>query len=287
MTIKDKNILIKLNTNPNIPSKDKNFDCDINKLQKWSTGYGYKYQKDLFEVGKQIKRISFSDFIFELKKCIETLPPSLLKKATILVSEHKSNKWVAEIANNYFPEYFNSNKNFLSLGHEDANEFILSLNKIPVQNWPNNLVLFDDGGFSGKQMARHVKAISEKIGANSKTQTNIFVIIPFMTNVAKQALNNLNLSKKIKLNLCNNKIIPTVKESLSEKSLNSLNELYGDILNENADLDSGIAITYFDHKVPNSQSFLFSLIAREIMPSIKPPYITNMTKNIQLRTKQG
>lgn len=269
-----KYFLTKLNTKPDIPSKYTNFDYNTSKLREWSQGYENKYQDAISEAGNQIKRISFSDFLNGLKKCIDTLPQSLLRQATVLVSEHKSNKWVAEIANNYFPKDFGNNTNFLSLGHEDANDFVMSLNQIPTEAWPNDIVLFDDGGFSGKQMTRHVKAIAKKIGTEAKTRTTIFVVIPFMTNVAKELLTNIKFPKNIKLSVHTAEIIPTAKEILSKKCFDSLNELCGNILKNDSNEDSGIATTYFDHKIPNSQSFLFSIIARETMPSIKPPYIT-------------
>jgi hypothetical protein len=269
-----KELSVKLNTQPNIPSKDKNYTFNQGNLNHFIVTYGDTYKGALTATGKAITRVSFGDFLNALGLCLDRLPKTSLARSTVLVAEHKSNKWVAEIAQKYYPKKMGTTPRCLSLGHGGACEYVKNLDKIPVKQWPTTILLFDDAAFSGKQMTGHVTAITEKM-MSQKAGGDIYVVIPFITQVAMKALSNIKLPNNIKLNVISEKTIPTLKELLSAEDFNSMNEICAGVLNNNgeSDEDSGIATTYFDHKVPNNQSFVFSVIARDTMPRIKPPYI--------------
>jgi hypothetical protein len=274
-----KNFLVEVNANPNIPPKEKNYNFNRPGFNCALSSYDEKYAPALSTTADSIRRVSFNDFIASLGHCVNRLPKNLLSHATVLVSEGKSNKWVAEIALKYFPQNFIRNvTTFLSLGHEEGTEFVKTLGLIPAKNWPKDLVLFDDAGFSGNQMSKHVTAIINKMSAE-KGERNIYIVVPFVTNVALTVLNSIILPKNIKLHIITDTVVPTVRETLSEENFDALNELCGEVLTKGNEKetgqkeDSGIAFTYFDHKIPNNQSFIFSVIARETMPNVKPPYI--------------
>jgi hypothetical protein len=67
--------------------------------------------------------------------------------------------------------------------------------------------------------------------------------------------------------------VATVKELLSPKTYQILsNSLFLQYLH--VENDNGVSLSYFDHKIPNSQSFLFAGggWGADFMPPIKPPY---------------
>lgn len=276
------NYLVEMNSNPNIPLKGKNYDADPNQIVNWANNNAPTCVNALTVAGAQLRRVSFPDFLKAVEGCINQLPPKTLQNSVILVAEGKSNKWVAEIAMKYFPKNFGSNTKCLELGQQDAGVFVKTLDKIPSKAWPTNIVLFDDAGFSGKQMTGHLKKIAEKIGPQQIT-TNVYAVLPFVTIVAVNELKKAeqlfqeSSRGKMQLKVVYSELIPTVKEILPAGDFNELNNYLGEILEpkqgENQGKDSGIAVTYFDHKIPNNQSFLFTAIARDTMPKITPPYL--------------
>jgi hypothetical protein len=109
-----------------------------------------------------------------------------------------------------------------------------------------------------------------------KVSGTIFVVVPFVTSVAKGKLETLastSLSSKIKVSLHSYKTIPTVKELMTESRFKKLCEIFPDQLMSDKEeaVDTGIGMTYFQHKAPNGSSFL--LYAQNILPPITPPYI--------------
>ncbi len=271
-----KNFFIELNPNLIIPDKAKNYDVAPEAIQNWAATKAPLCQDALATVEKNIRRVSFSEFSNGLKACVAQLPKNLLKDCVVLVANRKSNKWVAEVAKNYFPDKFSEKTIFLELGHEEANEFVKTLDEIPKKVWPTNIVLFDDASFSGNQMTSHVNKIVEKLTPQGSS-TNLYVVVPIVTQVALDRLEKIRAQltekgSKIKLTIAHATKIATVKEILSEAELKAVNDYWGGALGKEGE-DSGIALTYFDHKVPNSQSFLFATIGREVMPNITPPYI--------------
>lgn len=276
------NFLVDMNSNPNIPQKGKNYDADPNQIVIWANSYAPTCVNALTVAGANLRRVSFTDFLKGVEACINQLPAKTLQNSVILVAEDKSNKWVAEIAMKYFPKNFSSNTKCLELGQQEAGVFVNTLDKIPQKIWPANIVLFDDAGFSGKQMTGHLKKIAQKIGPQ-QTKTNVYAVLPFVTNVAVNELEKArqlfqeNSKGNMQLRVVYSEIIPTVKEILPPADFDELNNYLGEILEpkqgDNKGKDSGIAVTYFDHKIPNNQSFLFTAIARDTMPKITPPYL--------------
>ncbi len=272
------NYLVEINSNPNIPQKGKNYDADPNQIIVWAQNNAPSCVDALTAAGGHLRRVSFPEFLKGIEACIRQLPAKTLQNSVILVAEGKSNKWVAEIAKKYFPQNFGSNTKFLELGQQEAGVFVNTLGKIPQKVWPANIVLFDDAGFSGKQMTGHLKKIADKMGLQ-QPKTNVYAVLPFVTNVALEELENTQqlFQGNLQLRVVYSEKIPTVKEILPAADFNELNNYLGEILEPkqgvNKGKDSGIAVTYFDHKIPNNQSFLFTAIARDTMPKITPPYL--------------
>lgn len=265
---------VKLPRDLAVPDRSKMLDFDPRRLETWAarTCYG-ETERVVSSVSGLIRRISFPEFSQALGRCIDTLPKGLDKRCVVLTSEHKSNQWVAEVAKAH--HQFNSN--YLSLGHEHASDFVAYLDRTPAGKCPKEIVLFDDASFSGNQMTNHVNAIKAKLLEKGVT-CNIRVIVPFATRVALDRLQNIQPEGDVNISVHCDQAIPTIKEQLPQDDFQILDtyseETWGVSLSnpDNIEQDSGIAGVYFDHKIPNKQSFILSIFAREAMPRISPPY---------------
>ena len=254
--------IIKFNFNPPRPDKAKSYDLDPNVAERWIATYDQKYHEALKELISKVRRISFPEFCTALTKCVENLPKAINGKATILITPDKSNQWVAEIAccfNKFTGKY-------QLLGHDDARDYVEFLDTAKPRDLPRDVVLFDDAGYSGKQMARHVEAIVKKMGA-IKAKGNIHVVVPFATSIAFDKIKKIEAGPGIHINIVIPERIKTVKESMSPENYKLLMEIFEQLTEE----DSGITATYLDSKVPNGSSFI--LYGNNLLPAINPPYI--------------
>ncbi|MBS0651058.1 MAG: hypothetical protein JSR93_07850 [Verrucomicrobia bacterium] len=257
-----------------VPNKSKQLDFEPHRLETWAaTHCDSETEPVVASVSGLVRRISFPQFSQALGRCINTLPKGLANRCVVLTSEHKSNQWVAEVAKSH--HQFNST--YLSLGHDHASDFVEYLERTPVGKCPKEIVLFDDASFSGNQMTNHVNAIKAKL-IEKGVKCNIRVVVPFATRVALDRLQNIQPEGNVNITLHCDEVIPTIKQQMSPENFQILDtystETWGVPLSnpENIEQDSGIAGVYFDHKIPNNQSFILSAFARETMPRISPPY---------------
>lgn len=180
--------VVEINPLPLRPDKSKNYDLNPDVIGPWVQSFDEEFHPALGEMVTKVRRVSFPEFSVALGRCVLSLPKSLNGKAVILVSQLKSNQWVAELASTYFK----FTGTYLSLGHDDASDYVALLSKIPVKQWPTDIVLFDDASYSGNQITRHVTAIVDTMKANGAPGT-VHVAIPFITNVALAKLQGINL----------------------------------------------------------------------------------------------
>jgi hypothetical protein len=122
-------------------------------------------------------------------------------------------------------------------------------------------------------MHDHLVAINDGLSTLSGRHFSIHVAVPFITSVARRRLQSIPKKGNIDIHLSSHQIVPTVKELLTPRTYQILsNSLFLQYLHD--ENDNGVALSYFDHKIPNSQSFLFAGggWGADFMPCIKPPY---------------
>jgi hypothetical protein len=156
------------------------------------------------------------------------------------------------------------------LGHEHAEAITTSLRASSPRSWSKQYVLFDDASFSGNQMTSHLSELSAVL-AEDRTPRDIYVVIPYVTPVALAKLEGVARPDHIRIHVIHEEVIPTLKMQMEEDSFRLLNAHVEEDFASGQE-DSGIATIYFDHKVPNVQSFALSRIVRECAPRISPPY---------------
>lgn len=252
------------------PSKDYNFNID---------GFVYWVERQSFltddvrdalkDLGPLIRRVSFVEFSKALNNCLKKLPNGLLERAEVLGSAHKSNQWVAEIARSYMkPSIFS----YKELGHDHASAITKSLMRESPECWANEYVLFDDASFSGNQMTGHLNELV-KVFERSFSRRDIYVVVPFVTSVAISKISKIKAPPHVHIHMIYEETVPTLRMQMKEESFAALNLYVEEDFSSEEEVDKGVATIYFDHKVPNAQSFALSRIQRECAPSISPPYL--------------
>jgi hypothetical protein len=244
-----------------------------------------------FDAFRSNLALSIADILMQLK---DFDPSEDSQETYVLVEDHKSNKWVAELAMPHFdPERQFS---YRTLGEDNATKFceyldhLLELKKIDDKTkLPKHIFLFDDGSYSGRQMYEHVNAIIKKYDVIAHDGIGIYVIVPYCTIIAKNKLMDLQReaqSKKIQLLIAKHVEIPTIpqaieraiqdkaiKESLQGQSLENLLDKINNTLFPKDKLGGchTRGVFCFDHKIPNTASFIPGL-RPFITPVEIPPY---------------
>ena len=175
------------------------------------------------------QHVSHQQFVTALE---ETTVPSINQiigneKYIVVVRPKKSNEWVFELALNKLD---NLPTNVVSSEHE-AIKFVNSNSDI------KHIVLFDDGSYSGSQMASSVEILNKQLAGS----VQIDVAIPFMTPKAEQLIVEQGA------------VVATHNKMLSLDQLFTPAEI--EILGKGGKIDtadyylSSRSLTTFDHKV--------------------------------------
>ena len=265
----EKNYNTNFNPNPTIPSENDNYQINEAKRNEWIDAHQEAHKPLMKEIAGKVTRITFKTFKRSLGNSVLSAKTELAKKLDIdkkdlkdriivLVENNKSNQWVAELAAKDFG--LKASK-YYRLGDKDANKFIDHINDHTDQTERSEfknkvVVLLDDGSYSGTQITDHVKHIL-KI-RKDLSLAGVCVIIPYMTQNAKELLQStvkkLIGEKSNEFTLSDSKIIPTVATILSQKKLETINQLWWPN-EEDTQQANGRGLYYFDHKIPNYASF--------------------------------
>ncbi len=203
---------------------------------------------------ENLRRISEEEFeeklLMSYTKAMELLTNEDLTSTSFIFysgGKRRSSEWVREIVRDYFPE-----------------DIVLELPLLDY--YDKNLVrqcdvgiIMDDASYSGQQVTDHIRLGHERFGMK-----RFYVIVPFMTNTAKIAVENLKNELGVEVEMFVQETMPTLDEILGESDFNWLKNaspLYR-LTNEQT-------TTYFAHKVPDYKSFC--------------PYIGN-TRHVQVES---
>lgn len=231
-------------------------------------------ERALTNLVARIQCIDFNTFRTGLSSSfnsvLENLNPRL--RTAVGVVPGKSNEWVTKIAIDRFkmlsgfPCFNIDHKARLNL----QRSMEMAIERREYVNLPQQIILFDDGSYSGEQMVNHVESMIEKLKHKAK-ETTLFIVVPYMTSRARTRLDAIRVMLEseypnIKLTIADHETIQTVKELLSDDEYRQIRAIYPVLTEE----DSGITLTCFDHKLPNGQSF-FQPVA-PLIKGIVTPY---------------
>lgn len=237
---------------------DPEYPLSPGEVTGWIRAHDKTHRPILKSLTKKINYISHKQFCFVLQKSIKSFESQFKLNAAehsfaVLVEPNKSNQWVAELA---YKELIIKPNQIVRLGIKNADKFLLHFDrilKVDKALLPKNVVLFDDGSYSGDQICNHVKAICD-VSKKANHKLQIYVVIPYLTDHARQRL--LKMSRDYSnVFIAEAESIPTVKTQLTPDHIETLNKLLWSDESSTTEGATTRGTYYFAHKVPNSRSF--------------------------------
>lgn len=265
---------------PALPLLNNNL-LNADQTLKWINAHPRDMQGSIGELAMKVEHISFNEFNENFKVGICSLN-ALIKHEKVhdymvMVEPGKSNQWMCEIA---YPLLSKTPTQIYSLGKRGINfhTFLADEQAKQTPHYPDTVVFFDDGIYSGKQMSSYVKGVFTAIKNFNQEATKrkedeieypqIVIISPYTTEFGEKTLYTVNEENKDKIYLTPHEKIKTLAETLTPYAANQLNQsLWKSDPRDNANKFSlpyqrgaeSRGNIWFDHKIPNWLSFVHAL----------------------------
>lgn len=280
-----KSFFTKLDSIVPIPSKSR--DLDMEAAVKWIEAQPKDTHPAFKDLVSNVKKVDFETFYSNFLTVVAYVNEKMEKEAKegkymiLLVEPLKSNKWLAELA---LPFLKIPPMNVAVLGKkgtayfEELEKFGKEQELTGKDAFPKSLVFFDDGVYSGKQMATFVETVFKstdkynelriKAGKKPIPIPNVTVACPYMTEAGERKILKTNEKWSKHLSLSPHEKIETLDKVLQKESCDVLSKIIwkNDPRNEdNTFKEAHLAGPYsrgniwFDHKVPNYMSFVESI----------------------------
>lgn len=224
----------------------------------------------LTKIKGNLRHVSYETFSSGVGACVAKFAKTAPRNYVSFVEPGKSQTWVTGIAikHGLSPDLF------LRIGEEGANMLPTSLEMLGFENFPpttKDIVIVDDGAFTGNQMANNItsaNSILTKTFGFSRDPYHFHVIVPFTTAKAhEKILSTGKTGAKVHLYSLSEKM-PVVSDVIPSRDRARASTLLG-FIPERVD---STALTFFDHKIPNSMSFPSGLERAGFIPDQEPPY---------------
>lgn len=242
---------------------------DSAKYDIWARRPDRADRQILATVKKHITHVDQSTFERTLEGCLDKFKEKILNDPYVaLVEPEKSQSWATAIGieKGITPEFA------LRLGEQGADMLENSLRMLDDTQFDRvgemeNILIVDDGSFTGNQMANNISGANRIFNERYGTAPRKFhVVVPYMTKVARDKM----YSAKEIVHLYTDKVPMQVLGKIFPRR----NELKRglELLEVQESRANSTALTYFDHKIPNSMSFPAALERGGFIPSFCPPY---------------
>lgn len=272
------------------PKQPHSYKMNEKQYDLWVKAYRPEFQATLNELKGRIKHISYEQFQDALQMTVKQFQVQATEsksdedfRCVSLVQPGKSQKWVTEVA---IKKGFNADK-YVCLGEEGANNLAYSLNYISLEDKQlfKNVIIIDDGSFSGNQMANNVSSAHRLLKEKFRENSTFHVLIPFITKTAREKINDLS-KKGVSVQLYYAEEMPIVNELVKASQLSKLLEVLWPKAQDRLEKGKTTSGYWFDHKIPNSMSFPEVLAKGFVtkpkdaqldadipfLPDVQPPY---------------
>jgi hypothetical protein len=196
--------------------------------------------KVIDEIIKNTTHINFSTFIKELNLCVKEFEKKSLRAFSLYIPnphdsatnsftktdiEKKSNYWVSQIVYNMLKQ--------------KPNEIIFDNNEFKKSEGELNIILCDDGVFTGMQFYETIYNLREKY----TDKLNLHLIIPYMSEIGRD-----NILKHTRFTVGHSKIPPSIYFYTTQNIKSFRFPSYETSLSS----PGNKYLFYFDHKLPDS-----------------------------------
>jgi hypothetical protein len=245
----------------NETNKQRYLDEIDKKCQDENTKIGIK------EVINNMVHISFNNFIKSINYCIKQFEANIKRDYILFVPSgpYRSNYWCSQIVYHLLDKkpikILGIDDLFYSSKETDTIEDIDKKNIINNNNFQEiyekyDILLCDDGIYSGQQMNSNVYRINSKMNLFTKTnkKINVHIICPYISNMGLGKLENKDYGVVTSI-LYYKEIIKNVQE-LKYKYPND--GMFDTIQNKH--------LLYFDHKLPDIVSIPVTVFSKSRFP---------------------
>jgi len=254
-------------TSPPLPQPRVGSPLSRRVYNLWIAAHQEEVQDSLEEVVSSLKYYSQEDFITQLGESVTWMNSQLAElygadhnpreHCIVLAQEGKSNLWVAELAKQHFE--FDAER-YLDLGLNNADQFTSMLDEVSEsleivreKFCDKTIVLFDDASYSGKQMSSHLLEVTQAVKDYKLKVRQVIVVVPFSTPFSQKVISEstARVKKACPAAICPAVTLPMISDLSGDTHRLIANLWYkGSIDNANK-----IGLAFFQHKVPNDQSF--------------------------------
>ncbi len=210
----------------------------------------------------KLQFIDFDTFTKSLLRAADNIK-HIIPDSVVFLEPYKSQHWVAKLVAKSTHIY---SKCYIKIGEANAGSLENSLKDLPEgfdKTLFNNIIIMDDGSFSGNQMSGNITGARRIISENYNINPIFHIVVPYITKFA------LDKMQDLKVNVCNAHIMKSVHDVIGGNTSDNVKEFLWPKNTNTRDLKS-MALTYFAHKIPNSMSF--PEVIAEMLPPIKEPY---------------
>jgi hypothetical protein len=251
-----------LHNKPIVPNKTYPLNKEkVNKFLSKLNIHKKEFAKIIF---KHTKHISYKDFKFILndnfKEFIDYCYINNIKSIALFLGQkkinkksiYKSNFWIAQ----HFYQYIKNIKI----------DFNIIYDKNDVMNLTENhtVVVFDDCAYTGFQLSNEINA---SFNSSRFKNFNIYVIIPFISEIAINRIKQSSGTKKIIFSK-KNIIIKPLSNYLNQTQIDKFDIMAGTTITKNYPI-------YFDHKLADIVSTFTDIYSGYIDDNTIIPVITN------------
>ncbi len=219
----------------------------------------------------KIQHLTLGDLEKGLKSCVDQLNKRIKETPySVGYVAGKSQQWVAGLSLKYLDRLPASDFTLNDL--QGTIDVITPGQSFNLPRDENNLVIFDDCAYSGRQLIDNLKEIHDQIKASRKKEaTTVYVVIPFMTQSVYDKLSKLQAewTHPLKLQVITsekriNRVFGDVLELSKETNTQRLDRLVdqddlkalGEVTNYSFDPDRfGQTLCYTDWRYPDMASF--------------------------------
>lgn len=172
---------------------------------------------------------------------------------------HSSKRWVFHQIQSILPR-----KPVLATYFAPTADKVIGVANMIYEKNIENIVVFDDAAYSGEQLINRILLPLIKFFNEKNKEIKIFLIIPYITSLAKRRIEQVKFPSFISVDLTYLKHMDTLLEILTEEEKNIL------LNTEREEFQFlGATLTFFDHRVADDHSF-FEEVAYLIDRSPKP-----------------
>ena len=291
------NYRTQLYNHPNTPLENGN-QLDPDQVNKWIGAHPNHLRESVKELTNHVEHISFSQFqekfdvgINFFNQCISQAEIS--QDYLVMVEPGKSNMWMAELA---IPKLDIPPTQVTSLGKKGSEygDYLHEQEQADDAYFPNTVVFFDDGIYSGKQMSNFIKGVYDATETFNHKHTKqiptpeVVVICPYATEFGEKTIYSVNQKNRERVRISPHEKIKTLSEVLSptmvmdlEKTLwaSDPRNLDGHFSNAYQQGTHSRGNIWLDHKIPNWLSFAFPLEAGVVTGMDGQPLNGTIAKN--------